>query len=497
MQKVERKQHRNGKPRRWLWLAAAFVLLAGSVTAAALLNRKDANDYPAREEDHSGMLISREPEELVSVTVKRRGGEPWTMLRTEDGNLIPEDGGEWTAGEQQAEMLQQAMTMLQYQEILTDDPALYRDDAGFGLSDPLVTVTARYRDGSSATVYIGNDTGLEEGWYYMTAEGDDRLYAVSAGIVDDLNIEYAALHPVPKPEIYGALLDRITVEDADGTVLAEWTLRGKITDRDAAGNWAVTAPFVYPADEESIKNLKKSAENIRLGVYTAEAGENLPDVYGLANPRRTVTFHMAAGSTGTVSGAGVYDIREHGEAAVTLYIGNARDDMTDYVRYGGEIFTVSRFTLSAFTEPDPAGTAARYPVLVPLASLESLTVEENGEIREYILRDRERTGEEAEGEEPGREALLNGAEIPWDAFEAAYDRLLTVTFSGALPENAQWNEPYKKYTFRTLSGGTHTVELSDWDGIHDAVSVDGTALFYLIKNGMTELPDVTVPSEDQ
>ena len=120
MQKVERKEHRNGKPRRWLWLAAAFVLLAGSVTAAVLLTRKDTDDYPTRAEDHSGMLIDRGAEDLVSVTVQRRGEEAWTMIRTEDGRLVPKDGGDWTAGEQQAELLQQAMTMLPYREVLAE-----------------------------------------------------------------------------------------------------------------------------------------------------------------------------------------------------------------------------------------------------------------------------------------------------------------------------------------------------------------------------------------
>ena len=49
-------------------------------------------------------------------------------------------------------------------------------------------------------------------------------------------------------------------------------------------------------------------------------------------------------------------------------------------------------------------------------------------------------------------------------------------------------EPYKKYTFRTLSGGTHTVFLRSWDDMHDAVTVDGSTLFYLIIGGMTDLP---------
>ena len=124
------------------------------------------------------------------------------------------------------------------------------------------------------------------------------------------------------------------------------------------------------------------------------------------------------------------------------------------------------------------------PVLTPLASLESLTVEEGGRTLEYVL-----SGGEETGEETGAGiCLLNGEHISREAFDAAYDRLLTVTFSGVLPEGAKWEEPYKKYTLRTLSGGTHTIELRGWDGIHDAVTVDGATLFYLIRGGMTPLP---------
>ena len=492
MQKVERKQHKSGGPRRRLWLAAVFVLLAGSMTVLLLTGRV-SEEMPVREE-HSGTLISREAEELVSITVKRRGEEAWTLVRREDGTLAPEGGAEWTVTEAQGRLLQEAMTLLGYQEVLTEDPETYlADPASFGLESPLVTVTACYRDGTETTVHIGNDIGLDDGWYYMTVDGDNRLFAVSSGTVEGMNVEYALLHPVPKPEIYAALLDRITVSDADGNVIAEWALQGKISDRDAGTNWFVTMPFTSPADEGSIKNLKKNAENLRLGVFTADADEPLLEQYGLAHPSRKLTFHMAAGSTGTVSDTGVYDVQDHEEKTVVMYVGNARDEMADYVRYGDEIFTVSHFTIAVFSDPNPMNTVAKYPVLVPLASLESLTVEQEGETREYVIVDRE----QAEDEDETREVRLNGEMIPWDMFEAAYDRLLTVTYSGVLPQGAQWKEPYKKYTFRTLSGGTHTITLGDFDGMHDAVTVDGTTLFYLIKGGMTELPTAAQPSQSQ
>ena len=483
MQKVERKQHRERKHRKLIWLAVALVLLAGSVTAAVLLSRKPAEIHGT--EQHWGMLIDRQEEELVSVTVDRKGEEPWTLLRTENGELMPESDEEWTVAELQGKMLQEAVTQLRYEEVLTEDPAVYRENPeAFGLSEPAATVTARYTDGTETTLRIGSDTGLEDGWHYLTVDGDDRLYAVASAVAQDMDMEYALLRPVPRPEIYAALLDRITVQDSEKTV-AEWELQGDITDRDAGTNWAVTVPFFCPADEETIGNLKKSAENLRLGVYTAPGTDENLERYGFDIPRKIVYFHMSAGSTGTVSDSGVYDVTDHEENEVMLVVGNARDEMADYVRFGDEIFTVSHFTLSVFTEADPMDSVARYPVLTPLDSLERLTVEENGETRDYVL------GETAQGnpeDEAKRTCLLNGEEISWEAFEAAYDRLLTVTFSGVLPEGAEWKEVYKKYTFRTLNGGTHTVLLSDWDGIHDAVTVDGATVFYLIKGGMTELP---------
>ena len=316
MQSVERKQHREGKPRRWILLAAALVLLAGSVAAAVLLSRKP-EEIP-KEESHWGMLIDRQAEELVSVTVQQRGKEPWTLVRTVNGNLMPENDEGWTVAEQQDALLQESVTQLRYEEILTEDPAVYRDDPeSFGLAEPLITVTARYTDGTETVLHIGSDTGLEDGWHYMTAEGDDRLYAVSSAVAEDLDVEYAVLRPVPKPEIYAALLDTITVTDGEKTV-CEWQLQGQITDRDAESNWAVTVPFRYPADGEAIQNLKKSAENLRLGVYTAPAtAENLQR-YGLDNPQRILVFHMAAGSTGTVGETGVYDVQDHEESTVTF-----------------------------------------------------------------------------------------------------------------------------------------------------------------------------------
>ena len=299
------------------------------------------------------------------------------------------------------------------------------------------------------------------------------------------------LHPVHQLEIRGALLDRITVKNGDGSIRMEWTLQGQVSDQDAAENWLLTAPFVYPADYDAMKNLRDSAENLRLGIYIGAAEPDTLKQCGLDAPGTVIELHMAAGSTGTVSASGVYDVEEREESTETLTIGNSKSEMTAYVRYGDEIYTISWFSLSPFTEADPLSTVARYTVATPLNSMESLTVEKQGtESVHYALvrMDNESDSSENTDEETTNRCLRNGEEITYDAFSAAWERLLTVTVSGRLPTDWELKETHTRYTFRTVSGGRHTLELSDYDGIHDAVSMDGHTLFYLIKGGMTELP---------
>ena len=196
---------------------------------------------------------------------------------------------------------------------------------------------------------------------------------------------------------------------------------------------------------------------------------------------------------GTVGEEGVYDVSDWEERTKTLTLGKPRSEMVDYLLYEGKIYTISHFSISAFTETDALSTAARYPVATPLNSLASVTVETKGKepVRYGLIRiDEEQADAGADAATAGQSirCMRNGEEIPYESFAAAYERLLTVTVSGKLPEGYEQKEAHTKYTFRTVSGGTHTVALCDYDGIHDAVIMDGCMLFYLIKGGMTELP---------
>ena len=488
MQHVDRKTRKGNKHRRALWIAAAALLLAGSVAAAVLLTRKTETeilDLPVT----GGILMNRGTEEVESVTITRKGEESWTLTRGEDGKMHLNGEENWAAESATAQMLLESLANLAYEEVLTDNPEDYRgSEALFGLEEPSVTARARFSDGQEITIRLGDPVPGDREWYYMTVDGDDRLFAISRGQAEDLDPSPDILHPVNQPEVFAVLLDRITIAGADGNVTAEWRLRGSITDRDVSTNWEITVPMQYPADDESIETLKNAAEGLHLGIFVEEAtGENL-EKRGLLQPAWTLTLHMAAGSTGKVSGNGVYDVVERPESTVVIDIAESEDGLYHYVRFGNEIDKVAYMTLAPFLKTKPLDTAARYLFATPLNSLDSMTVEKNGSTTEYTLK-REVVTDEDTGE--ARTACLrNGTEISWDAFTAMYDRLLTVNITGRLPADAETGNAHTKITLRTVNGGAHTIILSDWDGMHDAVTIDGGTLFYITRdNFSTAIPE--------
>ena len=474
------------------------LLLAVCVTAGLLL-RKEAEEEPQETyQPVTGAVIRRGAEELRSLTVTQRGEKPWTVVREEDGSLRLQaeeeaEPNDWTVDEGIAKALIDVATNLTYEDVYTEKREEWEPHLdAFGLAEPRITAVFRFKDDSEVTVRVGDSADPEgDAYYYLTVDGDDRLFAVASGTVQDLNTEKELLRPVDQLEIRGALLDRITVKNGDGSVRMEWTLQGKVSDRDAAENWLLTAPLVYPADYDAMKNLRDSAENLRLGIYVGSAEEGSLAQYGLDHPTAVIELHMAAGSTGTVSDSGVYDVEEREESTETLTIGSGKSEMTAYVRFGHEVYTISWFSLSAFIEADPLSTVARYTVATPLNSLDSLTVEKQGaeSVHYALVRMDNETVQNGDTEnETTIRCLRNGEEISYEAFSAAWERLLTVTVSGRLPDGWQAGEAHTRYTFRTVSGGRHVLELSDYDGMHDAVTMDGHTLFYLIKDGMTELP---------
>lgn len=490
MQSVDKK-HRKSFPRlRALLLALSMAALALCLALYCLAGRGDGSPQPSESAALYGSVNARTESEVMRIEISLLDGDGWTLTRQGDG-FVMEDDPELPLDAFTVDEIVYAVAPLFYNEILTENAADYAAHwSDFGLDSPACTVTVDYADGERLVFCIGAVSQSDTPFYYMTVEGDPRLYALNTSSASALMQQRRALRSVTQPTIYRALLDSIRIVRPDASIV--WTLEGSPEASDAIDHWLLTEPIRYPVDGQRMSTLQKNLENVRLGVYVCEATPETLSQYGFDTPRLVLETHMAAGSLGTVSKEGVWDVTNHPESSVTLTVGGAESDVADWVLYDGSIYVASHFTYSPFFTVQPASTLSRYPVLTALGNLKALTVETAGRTDRYTLTHTERVAENNQLlYDDGGDILYdttvekNGVPMRYESFEQAYSQLVQVTVSGTLDNgNVSVAAPHTVYTFEDVAGTVHTVALSDADILHDVVTVDGVSLYYLIKGGM-------------
>ena len=492
MQPVEKKKRHIPARRERLILLA---LCTAALVAVLLLTWRLSQPAPV-EITSGGSLVetvyAHAAEDVVSMTIHRSGEPAWTLeTDPETGRfrLTGEDG--YLLTETKTRQMQQAAAVITAEQVISADPAEYAGHlTEYGLEPPDCTAVITFADGTVRTLHIGSRAAHTSAWYYMTLEGDDRLFALSTGMVEALFVSRESLHEVTQPTLHKVRIDRLTLRHGDGSIRAEWTLPCAIDETDAAERWRITAPFSYPADPDAVSSLLTNAANLRLGAYVAPATpENLTH-YGFDTPRQIIEIHMAEGAIGTTGWDGTYTVTDWPESTVTFVIGGARSDMVDYVLCGDAICVSSHFTMGVFMDVDPADSMNRYPVLVALGNLASLTIEQGGTTTTYALTRTEQVAPNNDlvyGEDGSllweTTVTRNGEPCDFAAFEAAYTQLASVSVAGSIPAGDTVDaEPHTVYTFTDVDGSVHTVALTSYGVLHDAVSVDGHQAFYIEKN---------------
>lgn len=491
MQDVQKKK-RTSRPRGRLWLLLLVLMLLAGVTIL-WLQPSETEEKRATDTGYVQHLLSqRETSEVATITVSQRVGDGWTMEQTHEGVLTLQGSGDQPIDPTFAALLLDAASYIEASALLTDDPADYRAHlTDFGLDHPRAVVHITYTDGQAITLRIGDQITYDENyWMYMTVDDSDSLYAIDKGTADLYTMDGPLMLSVVQPVMHRQRFDSVTFSLADGTTL-QWVLDGDVTNTDAQDRWFMTQPVTYPADAAAFWTLRQHIESLQLGAYVCPATEEALTLYGFDTPQMTLTVHQAAGEIGTTDALGELVVTAYPESTMTLVVGGAKSEDIDYVLYNGNIYISSHYALSALMNIKWRDTLSRYPVLTALGNLARLTVATDKGTTAFELTRTERVAENNDlvYDEDGQlvydvVCTRNGERISYEAFEAAYSRLITVSVSGTLPEGWEPTESaHTTYTFEDVDGTVHTIALTKYDALHDAVVVNGQALFYLIQGG--------------
>ena len=496
MQTVEKKTRHRRIPR---WALAALLLALLSALLYALLAQPQS-EVPVREPE-GGVLRQADPLDVARITVTRRDGGAWTAEQRDPGELfVLPQGGEsgFSLSERTAARLIAAAASVEYTSVLgLPGEGWEASLTEFGLNPPEAAVTYTYADGTSLTLRLGSRSeGTDEVFCYFLAKGDGRLLALDVGTAEELLTDRALLRPLPQPALHKARIDEIVITSAGGGT-ASWRLEADITDGDALNRWFLTSPVRYPAEGEAVEGLCQRLSQLYMGGWAADATEENLSLYGFDAPRWTLRVHQAAGATLATDDSGAATAVDWPESWSEFTVGGQKSELVDYVLWDGGIYLCSALTLRALLEVQPLSTLTRYVILTAPDNLTSLTVATPEGRDVYTV---ERTARLDEDGRPLTDAAggtvydshveKNGRPMSWDAFSAAYAALLGQTVTGMLPEDfVCGGEAAAEYLFETVSGSPHTVRLYPFDALHDAVELDGCAVFYLYRGSLAFRPE--------
>ena len=474
------------KEKRPMKRGAALLLVLGLAVAAGvaavLLCPKTAELPPLPAQAEAVHLLSRSAEEIREIAALPREGGGFRLIR-EGESLIPE-GMENIALDEEliGEIELMAADMVAEQTVLENKETA--ELADFGLAHPALRLTVRYADGEEKTVCFGDLSPEETPQRYAMPEGENAVYTVLEAECQSFFREKDYFRAFDQPRLDGSLLDRVRV--AGDTVLdARYTPSG----------WILDAPYRYPADTARMTSLLTRIEGMAFDMCLGDAQDVDLTAYGLDAPALTVTLTQAATVITGETAEGEQVSLDVPEKEYTLLVGDETGKSGVYVMWKGQVFRASNFLLGFWKELDADALLLRQPVNFPANDLvrvsfaagdvqtayqvtlvESVTENNQVAVDEYgrtlyeckVIRD------------PG------GEEVDQEAFIAWYLLLQGLQGDGRLPEGFEPQGAPDAVIEIASNSITREIALYPYDSLHEAICVDGTALFYTAASFLKE-----------
>ena len=480
MSPVRRRSPRKGK--KWL-LPLLLALALAALGAALLLLKKKEPVLPPVVTAQSVTLSNREAADIARIDIENRYDAPYALLNGPAGWQMADDADFRLRDSALDAIVNNAALIVAEDTVgdLSEHPewALMN----FGLEQAAARVTVTFSEGDSLAFRIGDSVPQETPAYYFLLEGDSHIYTISSDVFEAYTYTRLGLHDVTDPALKGELIDRIEFSGSDA-----------FTAEKRDDGWYLTAPFVYPLSDTAMDALLKKLEGLRFAQYVGRAEECDLASLGLEPPLRTLTLDIPET---VVTG---YDQNDEAMAEtrlpayqLTFDLGDSENEVVFYCRYRGEVVKATVFSAGFLRTQGTDSLLLTAPFNAPTNDLSGLILRRDGEELAYEISLVERVlpNNDFELDESGRilydvAVRRDGQAVDSDAFLAAYRGLLSLRTEDRLPAGWQIPDAAPALTVEVVrSGSRRQVALYPLDALHDAVAVDGVAL-YRVEKGWAE-----------
>lgn len=390
-----------------------------------LQQKKSDQEAETEETEESSLPVSVTEDEISKVTVKN-GDVTMTYVKNDDTWTYEEDP-DFPLDESAVNTKMNCLTTLTVDRVL-ESP---EDLSEYGLDKPQQEVTVLKTDGTTFTLYIGNQNSSNNDFYVKVDDGAD-VYTMPSSSVNAFNMQpYDVAKADSFPTLESTNIRDIKVEKEDGTVEfssdesgTSWTVKDQDGNEETAGATAASdlanavssltyKKFIdYKGDDLAQYGLDKPTETVTIVTEETEAEtEEEPEA---ATETEMVSESESASETETGSEETTTEAvseEETTEAATeteseteteteepktievttTLLIGNTNDDGDYYVKLADNngVYTMSESTLDKLLNVDVLDYVSMYLNDVPMTNMKSLEVTYQGETKTLTVESEE------------------------------------------------------------------------------------------------------------
>lgn len=494
MQTPIRKKKRTYKNKKHI--IALLLLIALLAAGFGLWYAKVQESLPYAAPDvplSSQTLWDMPSSEIASIAVEQQNEESYVLTQQNGALWLPDALQPIDAS--MADDIFSALSPLVADDVITDDITPYQDHLDdFGLASPFMTLTVTNTAGKVSRIIIGDMLHETERRYFLI-EGDKRLYACSTPLYTSFNFDYHLFYAVEQPTLFSSYIDSILLQTGDGKTCFEYRLADGFTYNDHTSDAAIvnsfflSEPVRYPAQSEWIKPFLTALENFILGPIIAKDTSDNRIAYGLEPAEYILTVHQREGFQNTTDSQGTIVRTLIPETTHTFFLGDEHDEVTRYLAANGEIHLFNAFQLSFVYDLNALETLVRQPLNIPIDLLSSLIVDDD--VYEIKRVERLKANNEFETDANGNilydvSVTQNGLHYDYDLFKSRYEKLMTITVSGNLPQDfIPSAHPTQTICILLTTGESREITLTPYDNFHNAIGIDGVYLHYLIKGGLT------------
>lgn len=485
MEQVPRKKARRPASRKKVFL---LLLCACAVTGAAVILLRSFSRSPALPDaGETLMLLPRPVEEIASVTIAPEDNEAYSLTRKDDGFVLH--------GEEESKLRESVMEEIKLSlgkvpaaaAVLPElNPIQGLTRAAFGLEPPRARVEITYQDGEKKELLLGDPAPNQDTpQRYCMITGDARLYTILEADCEVFFHEMAYLRDFQQPKIDASLLDRIDVTGGVGWS-AYYTPSG----------WQMEAPIRYPLSIQRMDALLSKIESMGFEAYLGDSKKTDLSAYGLDAPAVTVTLTQAATVISGETTEGQQVSIPVAQKEYKLMLGNETGASGVYLIWEGKVYKASNFLLGFWKTLDPLNLALTNPVNFQVNNLDAVRVAAAGVSKTYDVRMVESVTENNQiaTDEYGQTlydlAVRRAGEtedMDAEAFAEWYQRLAALSGDGTLPDGFRLSGESRATVTLQNSHLTRTIDFYPFDALHDAMAVDGVALFYVQKERVDQV----------